>query len=68
MASGLATHGQQAGTAAALMSALQFLFATLVGSLVGLLHNNTGIPLALMMALCGTSAWLSHHFLVKAHH
>ena len=68
MASGLATHGQQAGTAAALMGALQFLFATLVGSLVGLLHNNTGEPLALMMALCGTSAWLSHRHLVKTHH
>ncbi len=64
MASALATHGQMAGAAAALASALQFFFATLAGALVGVLHNGTGQPLALVMALCGCGAWLGHRLLV----
>jgi DHA1 family bicyclomycin/chloramphenicol resistance-like MFS transporter len=67
MASALATHGQQAGTAAALASALQFFFATLAGALVGLLHDGTGRPLAAIMALCGVGAWLCHRLLVTHH-
>ncbi|MBS0347861.1 MAG: Bcr/CflA family multidrug efflux MFS transporter [Proteobacteria bacterium] len=66
-ASALATHGQQAGTAAALASALQFFFATLAGALVGLLHDGSGRPLAAVMALCGIGAWAAHRLLV-AHH
>jgi DHA1 family bicyclomycin/chloramphenicol resistance-like MFS transporter len=67
MASALATHGQQAGTASALASALQFLLATLAGSMVGILRDGSGRPLAGIMALCGVGAWLSHRLLV-AHH
>jgi len=66
-ASALATHGQQAGTAAALASALQFFFATLAGALVGLLHDGSGRPLAAVMAVCGIGAWAAHRLLV-AHH
>jgi len=61
----LATHGQLAGTAAALNGALGFLLATLTGSLVGLLHDGSGQPLALVMALCGSGAWLSHRLLIR---
>jgi len=67
MASALATHGQQAGTAAALASALQFFFATLAGALVGLFHDGSGRPLAALMALCGLGAWLCHRLLVRQH-
>jgi DHA1 family bicyclomycin/chloramphenicol resistance-like MFS transporter len=67
MASALATHGQQAGTAAALASALQFFCATLAGTLVGLLHDGTGRPLAAMMAICGFGAWYCHRRLVPPH-
>ena len=66
-ASALATHGQMAGTAAALSSALQFSFATLAGALVGTFHNGTGQPLAVVMALCGCGAWLCHRVLVPHH-
>jgi MFS transporter, DHA1 family, multidrug resistance protein len=62
----LATQGQIAGTAAALNGALGFLIATLAGAIVGLLHNGTGKPLALVMALCGCGAWLSHRLLVRS--
>lgn len=66
--SALATHGQQAGTAAALVGAMQFLCATLAGALVGLLHDGSGRPLALVMAICGCGAWLLHRLLVRPHH
>lgn len=64
-ASTLATHGQIAGAAAALGSAIQFFLATLAGALVSIFHNGTGQPLAVVMALCGCGAWLSHRLLVK---
>lgn len=67
-ASAMATHGQMAGTAAAFNGAMAFLCATLAGGLVGLLHNGTGQPLALVMCLCGLSAWLSHRLLVHPSH
>jgi len=66
-ASALATHGQQAGTAAALASALQFFFATLAGAMVGLMHDGSGRPLATVMGVCGIGAWVCHRLLVSHH-
>lgn len=59
MAAALATHGQMAGKASALMGSLQFGLATLAGGVVGLLHDGTARPLMLVMALCGVGAWLA---------
>lgn len=59
----LATHGQQAGTASALMGALQFGIATLTGAMVGYWHDGTGRPLILVMGFCGVGAWLAHRWL-----
>ncbi|QDX80605.1 Bcr/CflA family drug resistance efflux transporter [Denitratisoma sp. DHT3] len=61
----LEDHGRMAGTAAALASAMRFLFATIAGALVGLLHDGSGRPLAIVMALCGVGAWASHRLLVR---
>lgn len=61
-AAALATHGQQAGTASALMGAIQFALATLAGTLVGAFHDGTARPLVLVMALCGLGAWLAHRW------
>ncbi|MDD5241874.1 MAG: Bcr/CflA family multidrug efflux MFS transporter [Sulfuricella sp.] len=63
-AAALATHGQQAGTASALMGSIQFSLATLAGTLVGLLHDGTARPLVSVMAFCGVAAWLAHRKLV----
>lgn len=62
-AAALATHGQQAGSASALMGALQFGLATLTGSLVGLWHDGSSLPLMLIMAVCGIGTWLAHRWL-----
>ncbi len=58
----LATHGQQAGMASALMGAIQFGLATLAGSLVGLWHDGTAMPLVVLMALCGVGALTIHRW------
>jgi len=63
-ASALATHGQQAGTASALMGALQFGLATLAGGAIGQWHDGSARPLALLLVLCGVGAWLVHRLLV----
>lgn len=63
-ASALATFGQRAGTASALMGALQFGLATLTGIGISQLHDGTARPLALLLAICGVSAWVLHRWLV----
>lgn len=62
-AAALATHGQQAGSASALMGALQFGIATVAGSMVGIWHDGTSRPLTLVMAFCGVGALLVHRWL-----
>lgn len=62
-AAALATHGQQAGMASAMMGSLQFGLATLFGVLVGGLHDGTARPLALLLALGGGGAWLAQRWL-----
>lgn len=58
-AAALATHGQMAGKASALMGSLQFGLATLAGSLVGFWHDGSARPLMIVMALGGIGAWLA---------
>lgn len=60
----LATHGQQAGTASALMGSLQFGLATVAGGLVNVFHDGTTFPMTIVMAGCGIGAWLTHRLIV----
>ncbi|MCB5186870.1 Bcr/CflA family multidrug efflux MFS transporter [Methylobacillus caricis] len=60
----LATHGQNAGTASALMGSLQFCLATIAGFMVNLLHDGTTFPMAMVMAGCGIGAWGMHRWLI----
>lgn len=64
-AAALATHGQRAGTASALMGALQFGLATLAGTLMGLGHGTSAAPLAAIMATCALAGWLVHRLLIR---
>jgi DHA1 family bicyclomycin/chloramphenicol resistance-like MFS transporter len=63
-AAALATHGQRAGTASALMGALQFGLATVAGTAMGLSNGASPAPLATIMAICALAAWASHHWLI----
>lgn len=57
-AAALTHQGRRAGTASALMGALQFLLATLAGASMSLWHDGSALPLAVVMGLCGAGAWL----------
>jgi DHA1 family bicyclomycin/chloramphenicol resistance-like MFS transporter len=54
----MAPHRQIAGSASALLGCLQFLVSGIAGLLVSALHNNTAIPMALIIAFCGSLALL----------
>jgi DHA1 family bicyclomycin/chloramphenicol resistance-like MFS transporter len=59
----MAPYAQRAGSAAALIGALQFVFGAVAGSLIGFLHNGTALPMAGVIALCAVSAFLVLQFL-----
>lgn len=66
-ANALATHGQRAGSASALLGALQFGLATLAGLGISALHDGSALPLTLLLAVCGIGAWGAHRWLVHPH-
>ena len=57
-AAAMAPYAQRAGSAAALLGAIQFVLGAGAGSLVGLLHNGTALPMAGVIALCAVGAFL----------
>lgn len=46
-------QGARAGSASALIGCLQFSVAAGAAALVGLLHDGSAIPMALVISLCG---------------
>jgi DHA1 family bicyclomycin/chloramphenicol resistance-like MFS transporter len=54
----MAPHGDVAGSASALLGTMQFVLGATAGSLVGALANGTAIPMAAVLAACGTGAFL----------
>lgn len=63
-AAALATHGQLAGTASALMGALQFGLAMVFGAAVSVWHDGTALPLSVVLGACGIGALLAHRFVL----
>jgi DHA1 family bicyclomycin/chloramphenicol resistance-like MFS transporter len=57
----MAPHGQVAGSASALLGTIQFVLASLTGSLVSVFANGTAVPLAAVIAGCGVAAFVTHH-------
>ncbi|WNW12018.1 multidrug effflux MFS transporter [Pseudomonas sp. DTU_2021_1001937_2_SI_NGA_ILE_001] len=49
-------QGQRAGSASALLGCMQFSVAAGAASLVGVLHDGTATPMALVISLCGALA------------
>jgi DHA1 family bicyclomycin/chloramphenicol resistance-like MFS transporter len=54
----MAPHGEVAGSASALLGTMQFVLGATAGALVGAFANGTAIPMAAVLATCGTSAFL----------
>jgi MFS transporter, DHA1 family, multidrug resistance protein len=52
-ASAMATEAERAGSAAALMGTLQFVIGALTSGLVGLLHGDAALSMAVIVAICG---------------
>ena len=65
-AAALAHQGRKAGTASALMGALQFVMATLAGASMSVFHNGSALPLAATMCICGVGAWIMLRMGVRA--
>jgi len=66
MANALAHQGARAGSASALIGALQFVLATGSSALVGLLGGDSALPMAVVIAGCGLLAYGAHRILVGA--
>lgn len=49
----MAGQGNQAGSASALMGSLQFIVAAVAAGMVGVLHDGTARPMALIICACG---------------
>jgi DHA1 family bicyclomycin/chloramphenicol resistance-like MFS transporter len=63
-AAAMAPYARQAGSASALLGAIQFGFGAVAGSLVGWLFNGTAVPMAAVIALCGVGAFVALHLMV----
>nr|HMN30855.1 MFS transporter [Caldilineaceae bacterium] len=62
-AAAMAPYGGRAGSAAALLGAIQFACGAAAGALVSTLHNGTALPMTSTIALCGVAAFLLLQFL-----
>ncbi|MEX0958822.1 MAG: Bcr/CflA family multidrug efflux MFS transporter [Burkholderiales bacterium] len=65
-AGALAPFGDRAGSASALLGSVQFTIAAVAGAAVGLLHDDTAVPMAAVIGMCGAAAFASHRLLVRA--
>jgi DHA1 family bicyclomycin/chloramphenicol resistance-like MFS transporter len=63
-AAAMADYGHAAGSASALLGALQFLAGAAASALVGALYNGTALPMAAVIAACGAAALLAYIELV----
>jgi DHA1 family bicyclomycin/chloramphenicol resistance-like MFS transporter len=61
----MAPHGSVAGSASALLGTLQFVLGAIAGSLIGLFANGTPVPMAAVIAGCGTSAFLANRLMER---
>ncbi|MBX3016058.1 MAG: Bcr/CflA family multidrug efflux MFS transporter [Caldilineaceae bacterium] len=57
-AAAMAPYGSRAGSASALLGAVQFAIGASAGALISALHNGTALPMSGTIALCGVGAFL----------
>jgi DHA1 family bicyclomycin/chloramphenicol resistance-like MFS transporter len=65
LASAMAPHGHQAGTASALYGSLQWSLATASSFLVSYLHDGTALPMTGVILVCGLVSLSAFHLLVR---
>jgi len=65
IAGGLSLHPRDAGSASAVIGALQFGLSAAVGALAGHLFNGTAMPMTAIMAGCGIAAAGTHRWLLR---
>ena len=53
----MAPFGDGAGSASALLGAIQYTLGASAGAIVGMLHNDTALPMTATMAVCGVVGW-----------
>ena len=61
----LTDHGQRAGSALAIMGALQYVVGALVAPLVGIAGTGTALPMAIVIAVLSLGALLSYLALAR---
>lgn len=64
----LAAHGQRAGSASALLGALQYVVGALVAPLVGIAGTGTALPMAILIAILSLGASVSYVALARSSH
>jgi DHA1 family bicyclomycin/chloramphenicol resistance-like MFS transporter len=64
IAGAMAPYAQRAGSASAMLGAIQFGLGAAAGALVGLFFNGTALPMAAVIALCGVGAFVALQVLV----
>jgi len=65
VAGAMAPYAQNAGSAAALLGAIQFACGAAAGALVGILHNGSALPMVGVIALCTVSAFFVLQLLTR---
>lgn len=61
----MAPQGRQAGSASAVIGALQFGLGAVAGAVVGWLHDGTAVPMALVIAACVALGFAVRRWLVR---
>lgn len=62
----LSSQGSRAGSASALMGTIQFTIASLASAAVSTFHNDTALPMAMTIAICGLLSFIFHRLTVAA--
>jgi DHA1 family bicyclomycin/chloramphenicol resistance-like MFS transporter len=62
----LAPFGKAAGSASALLGAIQYTLGASAGALVGILHNGTAVPMTATMTACGVVGWCAIEGLARS--
>ena len=60
----MAPQGAQAGSASALVGTLQFSVAAIAATAVGAIRQESALPMAIIIAICGTLGLILHRWLV----